>query len=231
MAHAFIFSILMAIASFSSHIFLNAIKRHKERIVSLAAGIFVAYLFLQLFPEIYSIQKEYENLVFLAVLIGFSLFHFGEKMMYKYLKHDVIVGLEALHVSIFFLYHAAIGILLVIFLRDNFLKGFFFFFSLAILLLTSSAIFEVLHERKKTGRTIERWIMSSGFIVGSFIEAVFNISARSSFLLLGFIGGVLIYVVGREVLPKEKKGNPFLFILGVVLYSILLIYLNIFKII
>ncbi len=231
MTHAFILSILMAIASFSSHIFLNKIKKHKDWIVSLAAGIFVAYLFLQLFPEIYSTEDGYKNMIFLAVLLGFALFHAGEKLMYKYLKHGVIEGLEVLHVSFFFLYHAAIGILLVIFLRESFVKGFFFFFSLTILLLTSSAVFEVLHERKKTGRITERWIMAAGFLAGSFIESVFNLSTRSSFLLLGFVGGVLVYVVSREVLPKDKRGNPFLFIAGVVLYSILLIYLNIFNVI
>ncbi len=231
MTYVFIFSFLMALASYSSHIFVNKIKKHKDWVVSLAAGFFVSYLFLQLFPEIYSAGEDYKNIIFVAVLVGFSLFHVAEKLMYKYLKHDIIEGLEILHLAIFFVYHTAIGFLLVIFFRASFASGLFFFFSISILLLTSSAVFEVLHERKKTGRTIERLVMAAGFIAGSFIESIFSISLATALLLLGFVAGVLIYVVGREVLPREKKGNPFLFVLGVVLYAVILIYLNIFRII
>ena len=71
--------------------------------------------------------------------------------------------------------------------------------------------------------------MASGFLVGAALEKFLSFSSEFIFLSLGFVAGVLVYIVGREVLPVERKGNPFMFILGVVLYSILLIYLKIFS--
>ena len=113
MTYWLIFSFLLAAASFASYVFINKIKEHKEWAVSLAIGIFVSYLFLQLFPEAYSARESYGNIIFIAVLAGFALFHFAEKLIYKYLKQGIFKGLEILHVAIFFLYHTALGILLV----------------------------------------------------------------------------------------------------------------------
>ncbi|MBS3168072.1 hypothetical protein J4216_03040 [Candidatus Woesearchaeota archaeon] len=229
MSYWLIFSVLLGGVSFFSHIFVNKFKEHKDWTVSLAVGVLVSYLFLQVFPEIYNRASVFGETIFLGVLIGFSIFYLAEKFMYRYLKHELIESLEILHLIIFFIYHLVIGVLLVSFFEINFLNGFVFFFSLAFLNLTSSAVFEVLHERKKRNRVVERIILSLGFIIGAFIAKFFILNSFLFGILLSFVGGVLIYIIGREVLPKENQGNPYFFIIGVLIYSILLTYLNTFN--
>lgn len=54
---------------------------NRFRVISFAAGISIAYLFLDLLPHTYEAAGHLKNFVFVFLLLGFVLFHLAEKLI------------------------------------------------------------------------------------------------------------------------------------------------------
>ena len=102
------------------------------------------------------------------------------------------------------------------------LDGFLLFIPLLFHTTLSSVSINELHHtiKEKTTLTI---FLSSSVIMGAILAFSITISETLNHIFLAFIGGALLFIITREVIPKENKGDPLNFILGLSVYSLLII--------
>jgi len=224
---SYLLSILIGTSSFLSKWFMEKFEKNKSKFTSFTVGLATVYVFLQLLPEAYQGVAAYGIIIFLTTLIGFSIFHIGEKLIIKYEKKPKLRrDLGVLHLLVFFFYHTIVGITLAELVKTKLLSGILFAVSLSFIYLTTSALFEELHAKKGSHILTKRILSAGTFLLGVIIAEVFQINTTLLFPALGFISGVLIYIIGREVLPQQKASNPGYFTSGIIVYTTVLLLLN-----
>ena len=229
---SYFLGVLLGAASFFSQRFMEKFEQKKSKFTSFTVGLATVYVFLQLLPEAYQGISTYGIGLFVTTLIGFSVFHIGEKLIGKYGKKPRLHrNLGLLHLGVFFFYHTVVGITLVELLQTKIISGILFAISLSFIYLTTSALFEELHAKKGRHILIKRILSAGTFLLGVIIAESLHINSALLFPALGFISGVLIYIIGKEVLPQQKASNPGYFTLGVILYTTILLLLNFYNII
>ena len=76
-------------------------------------------------------------------------------------------------------------------------------------------------------RLYQKIIIASAGLIGIFIglmlNVVFHLPMEIIFVLFSFISGVILYTIIREVLPENESGRPLYFLLGIVLFLIIII--------
>ena len=82
----YILSVVMGASTFFSKEFLRRFEQHKSKFASFTIGLATVYVFLQLLPEAYTGISVYGIKMFFTTLIGFSIFHIGEKSILMYGK-------------------------------------------------------------------------------------------------------------------------------------------------
>jgi len=216
-----IFGIILSIAHYLSEGF--HLHKHKYRVISFGAGIMLAYLILELLPRLYVSLTFLNNSLFLFVLIGFSSFHLLEKYIYQHAsKNKRLKELKEAHSAMFFVYYFVIGIILLNITNKNLIEGTLFFVPLVFhTTLGALSINELHHTIKKN--TPLKIFLSSSPLLGVLLATYIKIPVPVNHALLGFISGALLFIITREVIPKESKGRPIDFLLGVTVYTIMIV--------
>lgn len=229
---SYLLGILLGAASFFSQKFMQKFEQKKSKVTSFTVGLATVYVFLQLLPEAYPGIPVYGITIFAMTLMGFSVFHIGEKLIVKYEKKPKLrQDLGYLHLSIFFFYHAVVGMVLVDLLKTRIISGVLFAISLSFIYLTTSVLFEELHARKKSHVLGKRILSAGTFLLGVAIAELLPLNFSLLFPALGFVSGVLIYIIGKEVLPQQRASNVGYFTLGVITYTVILLLLNYYELI
>jgi zinc transporter ZupT len=65
-------------------------------------------------------------------------------------------------------------------------------------------------------------VLSFSTLLGVLIAHVFVVPSNILHAFLGFIVGSLLYVVIRDSVPKETSGKAIYFVLGVVVYALII---------
>ena len=198
------------------------LKKGGHKLISLSAGVSLTYIFLRLFPEFSLGAAENGKFLFLSVLFGFVLLHLIETHIYQHTpryKRSRELYLEDSIIS--FIYHFIIGIMVVNFYNKSFYQGLMFFIPVA--LYTSVSTLPVNMTKSTYIKIIIALSTLLGIIFSTFLLQ--DINQLLYLTLLGFIIGTLSFTVTRHLIPKDQKGNPFYFILGVIIYSVMLLYL------
>ncbi len=161
-----------------------------------------------------------------------------EDMKMKISKH-LIKDLDELRFITSYIYHFLIGIIIIGLLMVELLSGIFFFifaFFMTIIKKRSDKqiIFSDLDieiEYHDIGR--KQFILASSAITGVFIgiivDIAFGLQLEVLYLLYSFISGVILYTIVRKVIPEKEKGNPYYFILGFILFSLILLLIKYFQ--
>ena len=229
---SYLLSLVLGASSFFSPKFMEKFEKKKSRFASFTVGLATVYVFLQLLPEAYQGISVFGISIFVSTLIGFSIFHIGERLIIKYeRKPKLRRDLGILHLAVFFFYHTIVGITLVELLRTNLLSGILFALSLSFIYLTTSALFEELHAQKGSHVLTKRIISAGTFILGAALANFLPISKILLYPSVGFVSGVLLYIIAKEVLPQYKASNPWYFSLGIVLYTTLILLLSFYGLI
>jgi hypothetical protein len=214
--------------------------RHRRRWLSVGAGVSVAYVFIQLLPELNEAHGKFltatasrnlpfpEHRVMGAALAGFVLYYglenlvdWSRRSMHgKHLTgHSIPV--VWLHVGGFAAYSILVSYLLV----DWQDRG-----TVAVALYGTAMFLHFLgidHALRREHRSAYdskgRWVLAGAVILGWVMGSVEMLSVEALATLQGLIsGGVIINSMVME-LPKEKEGRFVPFCLGAFAYSILLI--------
>ena len=80
-------------------------------------------------------------------------------------------------------------------------------------------------------------LQSISVIIGVLFSVIFDLIVpihnvvylEAIYVLYSFISGVILYVIVREVIPKNEKGNPIFFVIGVVALTTLILIIKYFQ--
>ena len=207
-----------------------------RRVLSAAAGVSVAYVFLRALPEMSEAQDIFtrvtlnrglpfpERRVYTAALIGFLLFYGLENMVSRSAAHGREQGESAsgftykLQLGGFAAYCGLVGYLMV---HQQSLPTLLYLIAMTLHFLAVNHSFE-----REYGSVYDhggRWILAVAVVVGGSAGIFTSMSEELLATLLGFnSGGVVINSMIME-LPTGKEGRFWAFCFGAVGYSLLLL--------
>lgn len=194
----------------------------KAKTMSFIAGASVAYVFLYLLPDLYKGVAHVNQWVFIFILLGFSLVHILEKYLYQHTKKEErLLRLKEAHFFIFFLYYFVIGVILTEFLKISLWKGLLFFVPIVFYAAVSRISFEEVHIRLREQKLF-RILLSLAALLGVLLASIILKQLFLYHILLAFITGTFFYIVIMDFIPREARGRPEYFLLGVSLYTLLI---------
>ena len=177
---AFGLGFLLGIIHFFSEKLAPPEGAHRYRVISFAAGISIAYLFLNLLPHTYEAAGHLKNFVFIFLLLGFVLFHLAEKFIYKHAdKKKLARELKEIHSISFFLYYFMIGIVLFDKTKISLWEGMLLFIPIALHAALSTVSLSQIHgDIRESSAT--RILLSLSSILG--YSQFLNLSSGTSYL-------------------------------------------------
>jgi len=219
-----IFGLILGLVHYFSDRIHVAHGIHKMKTMSFTAGIFITYMFLHLFPNLYQGGLFFNRLSLIFVLIGFALFHVMEKYIYQHASgKELKKELRISHSFAFFFYHFMIGIILVNITKLNVISGLLLFIPILSYNAISSISMKEIHEIV-TGRRTAKFLLSISTLLGVILATYILIPEIIYYSLFGFVIGTLLYIIILEAVPKEREGKPAYFIFGILLYSIIIAF-------
>ncbi len=218
---ALVFTVVLSLA----HYYGESIQlyKRKEKLISIGAGVLLAYTILDLFPRVFAGITILHNALFFFILLGFSLHHIIEKYIYQHAaKNKRLKELKEVHSIAFFLYYIIIGIMIKEVTSEQNLQGWLLFFPLLFHTTLGTFSLRDIHKSIKEKKYIVL-LLSSSPVIGFLIASIWSISPGIEYSVLGFISGVFLYIITREVIPKENKGDPIDFFFGIALYTLIIV--------
>ncbi len=212
-------ALALSLVHFLGEKFSHAEKYH-QHFLSLASGMLIALLFLEIMPAIFS--SAYSG-VPVFMLLGFALYHLLEKHVYKHRKIKIITReLAQIHLAGFFLDGIAIGFVLV--LASALSAGLIFILSMPLALgaLGSSISVKHIHDRFRI-RALHKALLSVSYVLGAMIAQSLDLRGEIFYSALSFLAGVILYFVVRDELPETRKSVPWLFVSGMLAVAALVL--------
>ncbi|MBU0953542.1 MAG: hypothetical protein KKA90_03930 [Nanoarchaeota archaeon] len=199
--------------------------RHREKVISFSAGLFVTYVFLDLLPILSEGPLLNARIGLVFAVIGFSFFHVLEKYVYKHerKRERLRQELKEVHAAAFFLYHFIIGVVIVGIAETRAVLTTVLLFIplLSQSIFSSTGLKEIhLHVRE---RTIARILLSGATVLGVFVALLVPSLAFYHYILLGFVIGALFYVSVFDAIPRQSKGKSAFFVFGMLLYMLIIV--------
>jgi len=171
-----------------------------------------------MFPFVYAQAQSLPRLTFVSMLAGFVAYHIAEKSIYKHTSRDnVVKKLEIQHSLTLFFYHFSIGAVFMSLIRVDLVSGFLFFLPVSLHVIINA----LPHSHRFQKPSVKAFFNSAPF-VGSVFALVLPFPRVLTTALIGIVAGILLFIEVREVIPKKQKGSSSFFLLGVILYGILI---------
>ena len=219
---AVLFSLILGVIHFWNEKIFFKKEVTKAKTMSFVAGASVAYVFLYLLPDLYKGVAHINQWIFIFILLGFSLVHLLEKYFYQHIKgEELLFRFKEIHFFIFFLYYFVIGIVLVNFLELSIVKGLLLFVPILFYAAVSRVSFAEVHTHIREQKFF-RILLALAALLGVLSASAILENAFLYHILLAFIVGAFFYIVIMDFIPREAKGKPEYFLLGVSLYTLLI---------
>lgn len=204
----FVFPILIALASYFSGNFCIQCKprllQHARQMFSCTAGIALSYIILILLPKLYHTPSAAAYILF-----GFTFFLFLHTSLNTR-------KLQRIHAYFSLLYHILVGIVLQTTTASNFYEGFLLF--IPMLLMTGASKLSAHHVHHlgpyTTNKSTWAFILSIVPVLGSGIAFLFSMPSVLLTVLIGIVGGILVFTVMREFIPTAKDISIAWFLVG-----------------
>lgn len=218
-----IFSLILVVTHFWNEKIQIKQEYVRVRLISFVAGISVTYVFLSLLPEVYKGFEVFNRVIFVSLLAGFSVAHLSEKYIYQYSAPQTLrEKLSGIHATAFFLYHLFIGVVLVKLNKFSNLDSVLFFLPVLFYSSVGLVALEKIHSKVWERPTV-KFVLSLSTLVGVFVADIL-IGFDSLFnILFGFVVGIFLYIAMIDFVPREAKGRPEYFALGVFIYTLIII--------
>jgi hypothetical protein len=211
-------SLLLSIIHYYSHKISKVIEIHHNNVLSFSGGLLVSLIFLVLIPEV--VRESPSAMIFFFMLLGFIFFYLTEKYLYQHVKNKIhlLRDLKELHITGFFVDHFILGFILVTVLKLEGPLRFLILLPIFLHTISSSISLDHIHEKAKTH--VNKIVLSISPFLGAVTALALDIEENLQALFLSFAIGMLIYILNRDILPKEARGKPTLFILGVIIVGV-----------
>ncbi|MFQ5405597.1 MAG: hypothetical protein ACE5DI_00355 [Candidatus Micrarchaeia archaeon] len=208
---------VLSLVHLFTHFLAERVEKWHVQIISFGAGVFIVFMFLDLFPE--ALKTEYSYSFF---LLGFVVFHSVEKYVYQHTNPKLLkeqVG--SLDVLGFIVADVFKGIALVFAYVVDPSLGFFIFIPLVLDKVSSATLFAHLLERFKHYKWLG-FALSFSVLLGALFASFVSPSGVLFEAAFAMVVGTLLYIVVRDLIPHGRKGNLTYFLLGALFsYAIL----------
>lgn len=208
--------------------FLQGVPR--SRLLSAAGGISVAYVFLQLLPELAEASDPVgqavavDRPVYLLALLGLAVFYGVERASARHRRRsDAEHAGEAvmwLSFTTYAVYNGVIGYLLV---REHEQPTAVVLFAVAMGLHFVVNDHGLREHHGAAYHRLGRWVIAVAVVAGAIVGAATQIHAAVIGMLIAFIAGGVILNVMKEELPQERESSLTAFAAGAAAYSLLLL--------
>ncbi len=207
----------------------------------MGSGVSVAYVFVHVLPDLSAAQAEFresvavllaiEHHVYIMALLGMMAFY-GLERAAKVSRQQSMdegegdatqPGVFWLHMVSFGLYNALIGYLLMHREEPGALNLITYAIAMALHFVVND--YSLWEDHKRSYDHIGRWILSGAVVFGWVIGTQTMISRAFTAVLFAFLAGGVILNVLKEELPKERESQFWMFALGAIGYSGLLLAL------
>jgi len=218
------FAAILAVVHFFGEEIDEQTYPRQHLIASFAAGLTVAYIFLQLFPEVHAGVDAAGNIVFLLSLGGFAAMHVTEKYIYH---HDLTAeefkeDFREFHSAFLFIYHLALGMIVWFLLQDSLARGTLFFIPVLFHTFVSSLSLTELDEEVLDSLLV-KIAVSSSVLLGVILAHLLTITAFQFYTITAAVTGMFLYVVIRDSIKPGDATEPLGFLLGATLYTIIIL--------
>lgn len=217
---------------------LKKLIRNRNHIISLGAGMSAAYVFVHVMPELASVRHafaesvnlplRYEGMViYLVALIGFLIFYaLNHLHPQKYeIENTTEINLVfKLHIGGFAAYVWLMSYLLIHHLDTSSVS--IALFSLAITLHFLAVDRTLRHEHGTSYDRLGRFILAGMAILGWISGLLFSMPHYLLALLVALISGAIVLNSTIMELPSESEGHFMQFVMGGLLYGLLLLPLG-----
>lgn len=200
--------------------------------LSIAGGITVAHVFLQIYPEFkigeHKITAEWLNdlkqPVFFFLMVGTCLFYAIERKVaaQKEESDQTTLSVFWVHILMFSVY--------------NLLLGYVLSYETGVLSLKTQALYllaYVLHftvndfglQMKHPEKYIHkgRWPLAAGILLGWVLAKFVTISEQYIIIITALLAGAITFNMIKEELPSKRKSKFWAFLLGVLIFTLLII--------
>jgi len=215
----------LLLAAILSFIFMisETISEHVEKyhphFLSLGSGMFIALIFIEIFPLINKGVNLFGDIIFLVILGSFTFYHIIEKYTYQHTRgHKRKVELGYIHVVGFFIENFVNGFIMAVFIISG--VTVLIFLPYVLIVVAISLPLKHLDDKFKLGNL--KYVLSLSVFLGAVTASILTLSGMQFYLILSVITGLLLYFVVRDMIPKGSYGKPEYFLTGVVLVTLLL---------
>jgi zinc transporter ZupT len=225
---------LAVIHLFSSKLrFLDVIPRN--RWLSIAGGVAVAYVVLHLLPELQEYHEVLsdvgsglplpgEQAAYVLTLLGLVVFYGLEKFVRKAKAggegDTTDAGTFWLHIGSYSVYNVFIGYLLVREDRD-WQSLALFFIGIGLHFVVNDHGLRQQHKQKY--RRIGRWMLSGAILLGWLVGVSTEIHEAITASVVAFLAGGILLNTFKEELPEERESRFWAFGLGAFGYAAILL--------
>jgi hypothetical protein len=205
----------------------------RRRLLSVAGGATVAYVFVLLLPEVSEAALLVaerrddallaEQAVYVMALSGFVAFYGVEAIVSRRLGEDVEASSIVFwgHVAVFALYSGLIGYLLFHQEVDGVAN--LFFYALAMALHFGVTDYGLRRHHGDQFDRVGRWLLVGATLAGGVLGAIVEVDGLALSMLFGFVAGAVILNVVKEELPDVDQSRFAAFVVGAVVYSVVLL--------
>lgn len=210
-------AIVLSLVHLSAWRFATSLQKYDKPINSIGGGLAITYVFLVLLPELDMGHHFFGKKIYLLVLVSFILFYGLHKLRIRS-TDDSKKYLIALAYSVIYNWLLIYGMPESVFDSSLHLA----LVTLAIglhLLHTDITLIELDSARyRKSGR----WILVLALMGGLATRLSVNeVSEMTNDIITALLAGAVIYSVFNEELPEVEANNLRWFVLGIVLYSVI----------
>jgi hypothetical protein len=212
------------------HLFAGKTWKFEEftqgRFLSLSGGIAISYVFVDLLPklcisDIIVVKSGFfpyiEKHVYVMALAGFLLFFFVERSpKFLHRKASYLLSLSSYALFNFLIGYAVVD-------KDDPEVQPLIFFTIAMALHYFVNDFSLSEKHYKDYTQLGKWILILSLFLGWMIGQFIELSSAGVALLGAFIGGGVIMNVIRHELPKKTSHSSISFVLGSIIYTVILL--------
>ncbi|MBR9707468.1 MAG: hypothetical protein GOV15_03465, partial [Candidatus Diapherotrites archaeon] len=96
-----VLAVLLSVVHYFSETQHKRIHKHHTALMSFSAGIFITFIFLEIFPILFLGAQQNNIDVFAFMLLGFVSFHLSEKYLYQHVtnKRKLLKEVTGLHIA------------------------------------------------------------------------------------------------------------------------------------
>ena len=214
----------------------------RYRWFSLGAGISIAYIFLDILPELNKAQSEIEHSgipiveylekhVYILALLGLAAFYGLEILAQRSRQSNrktqetdcTSIGVFWVHIGSFAIYNALIGNLLSDAEEHGLVSSLLLFVALALHFIVND--YSLREHHKHAYHRWGRWVLAGAIILGWVLGQAIHLDEAAIATLWAFVAGGIILNVLKEEMPENRQTCFWSFLVGAGVYSVLLLAL------